>query len=177
MQSTRPPNARITPRIARSKILTRSDPTRAEPIEIILTPDFVEIDLYAAFKSIPDAIIITDTNLISPGPSIVYVNPAFERLSGYSSQDVIGKNPRMLQGPKSDPETRERMRAALQAERAVLEHIVNYDPNGKPYWVEINIEPMLNEAGELTNLWPRNATSANANGSRMNCVSAPTATP
>jgi diguanylate cyclase (GGDEF)-like protein/PAS domain S-box-containing protein len=151
MQSTRPPNARITPRITRSKILTRSDPNRAEPIEIVLTPDFVEIDLYAAFKSIPDAIIITDTNLISPGPSIVYVNPAFERLSGYSSKDVIGKNPRMLQGPKTDPEARERMRAALQAERAVLEHIVNYDPKGNPYWVEINIEPMLNEAGELTN--------------------------
>jgi diguanylate cyclase (GGDEF)-like protein/PAS domain S-box-containing protein len=151
MQSTRPPNARITPRITRSKILTRTDPNLAEPIEIVLTPDFVEIDLYTAFKAIPDAIIITDTNPIAPGPSIVYVNPAFERISGYTSKEVIGNNPRMLQGPKTDPETRERIRTALHAERAVLEHIVNYNPNGNPYWVEINIEPMLNEAGKLTN--------------------------
>ena len=53
-----------------------------------------------------DVVLITDNNLEGPdGPKILYVNKAFTKLSGYSKEELIGKTPRILQGPKTDINT------------------------------------------------------------------------
>jgi diguanylate cyclase (GGDEF)-like protein/PAS domain S-box-containing protein len=124
----------------------------ARPSSRLTLTDVVsaEINLFNAFESISDAVIITDTNLEAPGPKIVYVNPAFERLSGYKKEDTLGRNPRFMQGPKTSLEVRERIRASLLAERSVIEEIVNYDLHGTAYWVQINIEPLRDDTGKIT---------------------------
>jgi PAS domain S-box-containing protein len=130
--------------IVRSSI--SSDMTRPES-QVVLPS---EINLFNAFEAISDAVIITDTNLAAPGPKIVYVNPAFERLSGYKKEDALGRNPRFMQGSKTSLEVRERIRASLLAERSVIEEIVNYGSDGTAYWVQINIEPLRDDTGKIT---------------------------
>ena len=49
-----------------------------------------------------DGVVITDAQLAPPGPRIVYINPAFTRITGWEARDIIGKTPRILQGPKTD---------------------------------------------------------------------------
>lgn len=50
-----------------------------------------------------DVVLITDCNLVKPdGPSIIYVNKAFEKLTGYTKEEAIGKTTRILQGPNTD---------------------------------------------------------------------------
>jgi PAS domain S-box-containing protein len=61
--------------------------------------------LRASVESANDAIIITDTQLDPPGPKIVYVNPAFTRMTGYTYEETIGKTPRILQGKKNQSAT------------------------------------------------------------------------
>lgn len=99
-----------------------------------------------------DIIVVTEAQDIdSPtGPKIVYVNKAFEQLTGYTSQEVIGETPRILQGKGTDPIARERIRAALKATAPVRETLLNYSKTGKPYFLEMNIIPLENKQGVVT---------------------------
>ena len=98
-----------------------------------------------------DIVLVTKaTPLSEPGPEIVYVNEAFERITGYSPQEAIGKTPRILQGPDTDPAALARLRAALERGESVREEVVNYSKAGVPYWLELNVTPVRNDAGELT---------------------------
>ena len=98
-----------------------------------------------------DIVIVTEAYpLDEPGPKIVYVNQAFTDLTGYASEEVIGKTPRILQGPDSNPETRAAIRAALIKKEPVRTAIVNYSKSGKKYWLDINIIPLKDSHGEVT---------------------------
>ncbi len=98
-----------------------------------------------------DIIIITDADQpTGPGPHIVFVNDAFERLTGYTRAEVLGRAPRMLQGPRTSREALNRIRDAIVAGRPVHEEIVNYSKDGREYWVDINISPVLDAAGRVT---------------------------
>jgi PAS domain S-box-containing protein len=57
----------------------------------------IDLDFAAVIETAAESILITTTDLDAPGPSIVYVNPAFERMTGWSRTEVLGKSPRMLQ--------------------------------------------------------------------------------
>jgi len=97
-----------------------------------------------------DAIIITTAHdLDRPGPRIVYVNPAFSIISGYQSDEVIGKSPRLLQGPGTDVKARSRIRTSLRAGRSGREEMLNYARDGRPYWLDIHIVPLLDDNGVL----------------------------
>lgn len=111
-----------------------------------------QLRLYGkAFSEANDAIIISEAAPIDePGPRILSVNSAFERMTGYTSDEVIGKSPRLLQGEHSDPETRQRIRDSLRTWQPVREEILNYKKNGTPFWVELNIAPLANEDGRYT---------------------------
>jgi diguanylate cyclase (GGDEF)-like protein/PAS domain S-box-containing protein len=135
-----------SPQMARYKALQ----ARRAQDRVIIEADAEAVNLFRAFESMAEAVVITDTNLAAPGPSIVYVNAAFERISGYCKQDAIGKNPRFLQGVLTNQDTRERIRTSLLAQRSVFEEIVNYTPDGRSYWVELKIDPMRDEHGNLT---------------------------
>lgn len=94
----------------------------------------------------------TDNAVIITGPQglIDYVNPGFERLTGYKLAEVQGKKPGpLLQGPHTDSATVASIREKLHAQEPFYDEILNYDRQGKPYWISLAINPVFNEAGQL----------------------------
>jgi PAS domain-containing protein len=67
--------------------------------------------LQHALEATADAVVITDANLDRPGPEIVYANRAFCQLTGYRVEELVGRSPRILQGPKTDPNVLRSLRA------------------------------------------------------------------
>ena len=108
--------------------------------------------LEAAVEQISDIVIITDclnTNALGEFP-IVYVNAAFERITGYTRDEVIGKSPRISQGPRTQRSELDRIKQALNAKSPVRAELINYTKSGQEYWLELDIVPLANEAGEVT---------------------------
>lgn len=97
-----------------------------------------------------DIIMVTDsTPEEEGGPHIVYVNPAFEQLMGYRSDEVIGKTPAMFNGPETDRHTRYKIRKALREAKEIRTEILNYTKTGQPIWFDINVFPMLDSDGNV----------------------------
>src|SRR5215203_1074821 len=96
-----------------------------------------------------DAIVITDSN--EPDNPIVYANPAFERITGYSMEEVLGKNCRFLQGEDQDQPALEELRAAIREGRECKVLLRNYKKDGTLFWNELSISPMHDEEGNLAN--------------------------
>lgn len=94
------------------------------------------------------AVVVTDGLLLASGPHIRYVNAAFERLTGYASQELIGASPRILQGPATSLAARKRMAKALRAGQRHSTTLVNYRKSGEPYRCAIDIFPLLTPEGE-----------------------------
>jgi diguanylate cyclase (GGDEF)-like protein/PAS domain S-box-containing protein len=98
-----------------------------------------------------DAILISLAEPIDqPGPRVIYANQTFSKQTGYSQEDIIGNNPRILQGPDTDLATLARIRKGLAAWQPVREEVLNYKKNGETFWQELNIFPVPNEAGQFT---------------------------
>ena len=97
-----------------------------------------------------DVIMVMDaTPLEDGGPFIVYVNPAFEKLMGYTAEEVVGQNPKILQGEDTDDKTRFQIREAMGNGERIRTQILNYAKDGQPLWLDINIVPIHNEQGQL----------------------------
>jgi PAS domain S-box-containing protein len=97
-----------------------------------------------------DIIIVTTPDLTPPGPTIIYVNPAFTRLTGYSAEAAIGQSPRMLQGAGTSRATLDAIRAALSEGHTAHEKILNFTKGGAPYWLDMRIEPLRDASGAIT---------------------------
>lgn len=98
-----------------------------------------------------DSIVITEAEpLDQPGPRILYCNEAFTRATGYSSAEVLGKTPRILQGVNTDPAARARLREALSAWQPVEIEMINYRKDGTEFWVELSIVPVADDRGWFT---------------------------
>ncbi len=80
---------------------------------------------------------------------IVFANRAFRRLTGYSEEEVIGRNCRFLQGPKTDPEPIARIRKAIENEDVVVVELLNYRKNGTTFWNALHLGPIYNKDNEL----------------------------
>jgi diguanylate cyclase (GGDEF)-like protein/PAS domain S-box-containing protein len=96
-----------------------------------------------------DIVIVTTPNLSPPGPTIIYVNPAFTRLTGYSETEAIGRTPRILQGAGTDRGIRDKILEDLRAGRSVHEKILNYAKSGAPYWLDLHIVPLRDATGAI----------------------------
>ncbi|MDZ7755437.1 PAS domain S-box protein [Rhodohalobacter sp.] len=92
-----------------------------------------------------DAVMITSAeNLEAPeGPEIIYVNRGFEKMSGYKAEEVIGKTPRIVQGPSSESDQLQKLRKAIQNRESVEVELLNYNKNGEEYWVNISLSPIF----------------------------------
>ncbi|MBC6368500.1 PAS domain S-box protein [Algoriphagus sp. AK58] len=98
-----------------------------------------------------DAVIITEAEPFSmPGPRIVYVNEAFTRMTGYSAEEVIGKTPRILQGPKTNKEDLEVLREAMRNWESSEVTTINYRKNGEEFWTNFSISPVSDAKGWFT---------------------------
>jgi PAS domain S-box-containing protein len=80
---------------------------------------------------------------------LVYVNDAFERITGYEAEEVLGRNCRFLQGPDTDPEPVAELRAAIDEGRPTTVVLRNYRADGTPFWNRASITPVRDD-GELT---------------------------
>jgi PAS domain S-box-containing protein len=98
-----------------------------------------------------DAVIITEAEPIDePGPRILYVNEAFTRITGYTPDEVLGKTPRILQGPKTDQTELQKIRTALARWESVTVEVINYRKDGSEFWNEFNLVPVADARGWYT---------------------------
>ncbi|WP_179906254.1 PAS domain-containing hybrid sensor histidine kinase/response regulator [Rhabdonatronobacter sediminivivens] len=99
-----------------------------------------------------DILLITEAAPIDApdGPRIVYVNDAFERRTGYSREDVIGKTPRILQGPKTQRAALDRIRRAMENWQPVRAELINYTSAGEEFWLEMDLVPLADDTGAFT---------------------------
>ena len=99
--------------------------------------------LQTSISRLNDMVLITEAGSIdAPGPRIVFVNDAFEKHTGYSRGEVLGKAPRMLQGAMTQRPELDRIRAALLQAQPVRAELINYKKNGDLYWIELDIVPV-----------------------------------
>ncbi len=101
--------------------------------------------LSAAVRQSPVSIVITDLD-----GNIEYVNPKFCALTGYSSEDVMGQNPRILQSGRVDMETYENLWQTLLAGNEWRGELQNRKKNGEIYWEDAIISGITNQKGEIT---------------------------
>lgn len=80
----------------------------------------------------------------------IYTNPAFEKITGYKQQEILGKNCRILQGPDTDQKTRKAIKKALQNNEEISTVIKNYKKDGTPFWNELLISPVKDAHGKVT---------------------------
>ncbi len=101
-----------------------------------------------ALAASTEGITIADARL--PDKPLIYVNAGFERLTGYSVAEVLGRNCRFLQGPGTDPATVDTLRTAIHESRAVTVQLLNYRKDGKPFWNRLSITPVQGPSGTVT---------------------------
>src|SRR5512139_1690117 len=105
--------------------------------------------LDAAVQQAREAILITTANLDIPGPEVIFINPAFTEMTGYSRSDILGKTPRILQGPKTDRDMLKRLREALSTGGSYSAETINYRKDGSEYVVNWDISPVRDESGRI----------------------------
>jgi diguanylate cyclase (GGDEF)-like protein/PAS domain S-box-containing protein len=85
-----------------------------------------------------------------PNRVVEYVNPAFEHITGYSADEVVGRDPRFMAAPGLDEDERSRMRAALREQRSVHVVLRNLRKNGELFWNDLQITPVHDDNGKVT---------------------------
>jgi PAS domain S-box-containing protein len=101
-----------------------------------------------AIASSTNGVILTDA--AQPDNPVIFVNPAFERLTGYSAEETVGRNCRFLQGPETDPAAVAQLRDAIANRTDVNVVIRNYRKDGTPFWNDLTIAPVRDGMGNVT---------------------------
>lgn len=101
-----------------------------------------------ASNTTAEGITITD-NSQDENP-LIYVNDGFERLTGYSREEVIGKNCRFLQGKDTDQQTLDVIRKSIKRGEECVVELLNYRKDGTPFWNRLSITPLFDKKKNLT---------------------------
>ncbi len=101
--------------------------------------------LYKTLEHVPTSILITDRN-----GNIEYVNPAFCKVTGYSSGEVIGKTPRIVKSGKIPPKVYKELWSTILAGNEWKGQLINKKKNGELYEELTTIAPVKNKAGKIT---------------------------
>ncbi|MFO0879051.1 MAG: PAS domain S-box protein [Gemmataceae bacterium] len=101
----------------------------------------------AALRDTTESVVITDAEIDLPGPRIVYTNPAFTRMTGYTPEEVLGQTPRLLQGVATTSEIRAEIRQCLETARPFVGCTTNHRKDGTTFPVEWTISPILGPDG------------------------------
>jgi PAS domain S-box-containing protein len=107
--------------------------------------------LESVITNTKDSVLITEAEPFDePGPRIIYVNEAFTKMTGYSAEEVIGKSPRMLQGPNSNKEELSNLGKALKNWEPYEITTINYKKSGEEFWVNFTVTPVADDKGWFT---------------------------
>lgn len=93
------------------------------------------------------SVVISDPSL--PDNPIIFVSPEFERQTGYSAEEAIGRNCKFLQGPGTDPNAISALRHALAARAQITIDLQNYRKDGTPFVNRLRVRPIYDEGGRL----------------------------
>lgn len=102
------------------------------------------------------AVVATDISFTISDPALpdhplVWVNPAFTRTTGYTFEEVVGRNCRFLQGAATDPAAVEEIRRAIREQRAGTVTLLNHRKDGSTFWNQLSLSPLLDGVGRLVN--------------------------
>ncbi len=107
------------------------------------------IDASLLLESMTQSILVTTSQLDFPGPHILYVNEAFEKMTGWQRDEIIGKSPRVLQGPKTDKGIFENLSEILTVGKVWEGKTVNYRKDGSEFYMEWSIAPVYDKHGKI----------------------------
>ncbi|TRX74145.1 histidine kinase famiy protein [Pseudomonas mangiferae] len=102
---------------------------------------------FAAVAMTRMPMIVTDPNQWDN--PIIFANTAFLEMTGYTAEEIIGKNCRFLQGPETDPEVVKVVRENIENQVEVAVEIINYRKDGSSFWNALFISPVYNDSGDL----------------------------
>lgn len=105
------------------------------------------MSLASMIENSPVAAVISNPRL--PDNPIIECNAAFEALTGYPREEIIGRNCRFLAGPQTEPALTAQIVEAVQQRRPVLVEILNYKKDGQPFRNAVLVAPIFGESGEL----------------------------
>lgn len=117
----------------------------AERTEKLLLADASIRQLSAAVEQSPVSVVITDT-----GGNISYINPKFAELTGYTADELYGKNPRILKSSETPAATYADMWQKLSSGKTWRGEFCNKKKNGELYWESASIKPLIDEKGHIT---------------------------
>jgi PAS domain S-box-containing protein len=115
-------------------------------------------------RQVEGAILITTARLDPPGPQISYASPAFLRMSGYEIEELLGKPPLVLHGPKTDRRLLDQLQERLALGESCSAEFIFYRKDGAEYAVEASVSPIRDHQGEITHFISaqRDATDRNS---------------
>jgi PAS domain S-box-containing protein len=102
---------------------------------------------FAAVKTTRMPMIVTDPN--QHDNPIVFANPAFQNMTGYAWDELVGINCRILQGPDTDRDTVAEIRRAVEQRREISVELLNYKKNGAAFWNALFVSPVFDVDGKL----------------------------
>jgi PAS domain S-box-containing protein len=114
--------------------------------EVLDDPDFSFIK---ALQTAQQNFVVTDPSL--PDNPIVYASQGFLNLTGYSLDQILGRNCRFLQGPETDPKSVERIRKAIEQGNDMSVCLLNYRVDGTTFWNQFFIAALRDANGNVTN--------------------------
>lgn len=97
--------------------------------------------------AVPVGLVIAEAG--EPDCTVVYVNPAFGRITGYPPEEVLGRDCRFLQGPATDPRAVAVISDALEANQPARQELLNYRRDGSTIWVDLSLAPICGRDGEV----------------------------
>lgn len=110
-----------------------------------------EEELRVMNRAVADAAVgVTIADATRDDQPLVYVNEAFERITGFEESAVLGSNCRFLQGEGTDEATVARIRAGIEAQESVSVELLNYRRDGTPFWNELTVTPVHDDGGSVT---------------------------
>jgi len=101
-----------------------------------------------AIMSTSDGIVISD--MTRPDQPVIFVNPAFEAITGYSMKEVLGRNCKFLQGDESNQPALLELKAAIKESRECRVVLHNYRKDGRAFWNELTLSPVRDDRGVVT---------------------------
>jgi len=109
----------------------------------------IDADFYRRLlDTSPEGVVLVDAQ--HPDRPVIYVNPGFEALTGYSAADLLGRNLRLLQADDREQDGRHRLREALRVGESCRVLLRNYRKDGTLFWNEMTILPLLDAQGRVT---------------------------